>query len=221
MHKFPYFISRYVIRNSPAAKGLLAICLATNILLLQGCPAVIFGAAGGTALAVHDRRDSQTILQDEKFESVATDKIYEDPKLKKKIHANVTSYNKIVLVTGEVLSSDLREYAISIVQGIPGIKRIHNELKVADLTPFSSRSKDSWITSKVKAQMVSAKGLDATRVKVVTEKQTVYLMGLVTEKEADIAANVARNVKDVIQVVKIFEIIPEPAEPTPQPAVKK
>jgi len=184
-------------------------------MLLQGCPAIIVGAAGGTALAVHDRRNSETILQDEKIESTASNKIYQDKQLNTKIHANVTSYNRVVLITGEVLSKDLREHVVDIVRNIPGVKVVHNELVVADLTPFSSRSNDSWITSKVKSKMLNAKDLDATRVKVVTENGAVFLMGLVTDKEAEIAVDIARNVKDVKRVVKIFEIIPEPVETKP------
>jgi osmotically-inducible protein OsmY len=120
----------------------------------------------------------------------------------------------VVLVTGETLSHDLRDQVVKIVRNIPNVRRVHNELVVADLTSFKSRSHDTWITSKVKSQMVNAKGLDSTRVKVVTENGSVYLMGLVTNKEADIAVDATRNVDGVKRVVKMFEYIPEP-EPTP------
>lgn len=189
---------------------------------LQGCAGLVIGAAGGAALAAHDRRSAETMLKDQQIESTAADKIYSDEKLKKKIHANITSYNQVVLVTGEVLSSDLRDHAISLVQQVADIKRIHNELVVADLTSFTSRSGDSLITSKIKTRMIGAKGLDATRVKVVTENKRVFLMGLVTEKESAIAVDVARNIKDVKQVVKIFEIIPEQiADTKPAPVADK
>ncbi len=196
--------------------------LTSHVLVLQGCAGLIVGAAGGAALAIHDRRDTETILNDQKIESVAADKIYGDAKLKTKIHANITSYNRVVLVSGEVLASDLRDHAIDLIQQIPNIKRIHNELVVADLTSFASRSGDSIITSKIKTKMVGAKGLDATRVKVVTENGKVFLMGLVTDKESEIAVDIARNVEKVKQVVKIFEIIPEPvAVSEPAPVVDK
>ena len=185
---------------------------------LQGCAGLVIGAAGGTALIIHDRRDAETQIKDQKIESAATDKIYSDEKLKKKIHANVTSYNQIVLVTGEVHSAELRDHAISILQNIPDIKRIHNELVVSGLTSFASRSGDSIITSKIKTQMIGKKGLDATRVKVVTENKKVFLMGLVTERESELAVEIARNVKDVKQVVKIFEIVPEEATEPNMPA---
>ena len=201
------------INNKTFTPSLLFIILLC--LMLQGCPAIIVGAAGGAALAAHDRRSAETILKDEQIESTATDKIYSDKKLEKKIHVNITSYNQVVLVTGEALTAELRDYAISLIQNIPQIKRIHNELVVSNLTSFGSRSADTLITSKIKSKMVGAKGLDATRVKVVTENGRVFLMGLVTEKESGIAVNIARNVEDVKQVIKIFEIIPEPAQSTP------
>jgi len=190
---------------------LLTLSVISIILSLQGCPAVIFGAAGGTALAIHDRRDSETMLQDQRIESTATNKLYDDPELKTKVHINVTSYNRVVLLSGEVLTHDALNHALDIVKNIPDVRLVHNELQVADLTPFSSRSNDTWITSTVKAQMLNEKDLDATRIKVVTEKGNVFLMGLVTDKEAELAVNVARNVKYVSKVTKLFEIIPEPA----------
>jgi len=190
---------------------LLTLSVISIILSLQGCPAVIFGAAGGTALAIHDRRDSETMSQDQRIESTATNKLYDDPELKTKVHINVTSYNRVVLLSGEVLTHDAMNHALDIVKNIPDVRLVHNELQVADLTPFSSRSNDTWITSTVKAQMLNEKDLDATRIKVVTEKGNVFLMGLVTDKEAELAVNVARNVKYVSKVTKLFEIIPEPA----------
>lgn len=200
----------------------LSVLLLLLSLGLQGCAGLVVGAAGGAALAVHDRRDTEIMLKDQRIESTATDKIYSDEKINKKIHANITSYNQVVLVSGEVLSAELRDYAIALIQQVPGIKRIHNELVVTDLTSFGSRSSDTVITSKIKTRMIGAKGLDATRVKVVTENKRVFLMGLVTAKEADIAVDIARNTGNVKQVVKIFEIIPEPVEETrPAPVADK
>ena len=194
--------------------------LVALITLLQGCAGLVVGAAGGAALALHDRRDASTMLKDEKIESIAADKVYSDPKLKKKIHINITSYNQVVLLTGEVHTAELRDHAVSIVRNIPNIKRVHNELAVRNLTSFGSRSADTLMTTKVKNQMLGTKGLDATRIKVITEDKKVYLMGLVTDKEAALAVDVARHVKDVKQVIKIFEIIPEP-EPASAPVAER
>ena len=167
--------------------------------------------------ALPDRRDAKIIVNDENIESKTTNTLYADTSINKKIHVNVTSYNGVVLVSGEVLSEELRQKVIDIVRNIPDVRRVHNELIVADLTSFESRSGDSWITSKVKSQMMGNKQLESNFVKVVTENDTVYLMGMVTEKEAAIAADIASKVTGVQRVVTLFEYIPEPP---PQPAKK-
>ncbi|WP_455365102.1 BON domain-containing protein [Kaarinaea lacus] len=181
------------------------------IVLLVGLTSLLLASCG----ALPDRRDTTVIVSDENIESKATNTLYGDTSINKKIHVNVTSYNGIVLVSGEVLSEDLRQKVIDIVRNIPGVRRVHNELVVADLTSFESRSGDTWITSKVKSQMMSDKQLESNFVKVVTENDTVYLMGMVTEKEAEIAVEIARNITGVKRVVTLFEYIPEPP---PQPA---
>ena len=125
----------------------------------------------------------------------------------KKIHINITSYNGVVLLTGEALSDSLRTHAINIARQINKVKRVHNEIRVADLTSFSSRTNDSWITSKVKTQMFATKGFKSSQVKVITEASTVYIMGLVTKKVGNQAAEIARNVAGVKRVVKLFEYL--------------
>jgi len=177
----------------------------TALVTLQGCAALIAGAAGGTAAAAHDRRSAKTIISDETIENNAVDKLYRDSQLQKKIHINVTSYNHIVLLTGEVLTKAARARAVDIVRNLPKVRRVHNELVVADLTSLSSRTNDTWITSKVKANMIAAENLNSSRIKVVTENSTVYLMGIVTEEEANKAVDIARNTSGVKRVVKLLE----------------
>ena len=198
---FNHFTPKY--HNRVSAPPVLIVILA--LLLLASCS------------ALPDRRDTKVIVNDENIESKATNTLYGDNNINKKIHVNVTSYNGIVLVSGEVLSENLRQKVIDVVANIPDVRRVHNELVVADLTSFESRSGDTWITSKVKSQMMGNKQLESNFVKVVTENDTVYLMGLITEKEAEIAAEVARNVAGVKRVVTLFEYIPEPP---PQPEKK-
>ena len=198
---FNHFTPKYHYRVS--APPVLIVILA--LLLLASCS------------ALPDRRDTKVIVNDENIESKATNTLYGDNNINKKIHVNVTSYNGIVLVSGEVLSENLRQKVIDVVANIPDVRRVHNELVVADLTSFESRSGDTWTTSKVKSQMMGNKQLESNFVKVVTENDTVYLMGLITEKEAEIAAEVARNVAGVKRVVTLFEYIPEPP---PQPEKK-
>ena len=174
---------------------------------------IIIGVLLQSCSGIPDRRNADRILKDENIESKATNELYGNTKINKKIHVNVTSYNGIVLVTGEVLTEELRQQVIDVIRNLPDVTRVHNELVVGNLTSFESRSGDTWITSKVKSQMLSTKELKSTLIKVVTENDTVYLMGVVTEKEADMAIEVARNVQGVKRVVKIFEIIPEPVKP--------
>lgn len=181
--------------------GLFIIVVISICLVLQACS------------AIPDRRSTDIIMKDENIESKATNTLYENTKINKKIHVNVTSYNGIVLVTGEVLTEELRQQVIDVIRNLPDVKRVHNELAVGNLTSFESRSGDTWITSKVKSQMLSTKELKSTLIKVVTENDTVFLMGIVTEKEANMAVDVARNVEGVKRVVKIFEYIPEPVKP--------
>jgi len=178
---------------------------------------ILFAAFLISCSVLPDRRDTKVIVNDENIESKATNMLYGDSAINKKIHVNVTSYNGVVLLSGEVLSEDLQEKVIEIVRNIPDVRVVHNELVVSNLTSFESRSGDTWITSKVKSQMISDKQLESNFVKVVTENDTVYLMGVVTEKEAKIASQIASNVSGVKRVVTLFEYIPEPP---PQPAKK-
>lgn len=175
---------------------------------LQGCaaPIVVAGAAGG-AVAANDERNTRSLIDDQLIETKAKDKLYANAEVAKRIHINVTSYNGVVVLTGEVLSRSLRNRAINIVRHMDKVRRVHNELRVADLAGFQSRTSDSWITSKVKAQMITTKGFTSSQVKVVTEAGTVYLMGLVTKDTGNQAAEIARNVSGVKRVVKLFEYI--------------
>jgi osmotically-inducible protein OsmY len=195
------------------------------IATFSGCAVVAVGAAGGGAMALHDMRQADVILEDERIEVKANDQLYNDELLSKKIHANITSYNHVVLLTGEVVSQQLRDRAIEIVSNIEKVKRVHNELRVANLASFSSRTGDTWLTSKVKTKMLTTKGLDANRVKVVTENDTVYLMGLVTKHEGGLAADIASKIEGVGRVVTLFEYVdesqlPESPEPTPAKRLK-
>ena len=184
----------------------LLICLI--LALLQGCaaPLLVAGAAGGATVA-NDKRSTRSMIDDQLIESKTKDKIYAESEVAKKIHVNITSYNGVVLLTGETLSKSLRTRAINIARQINNVRRVHNEIRVADLTSFSSRTNDSWITSKVKTQMFTAKEFNSSQIKVITEAGTVFIMGLVTKEAGDRAAEIARNVSGVKRVVKLFEYL--------------
>ena len=169
------------------------------------------GSAEITGLSLlHDRRTSSAILTDEGIEISASIELNSDENIRSQCHFNVTAYNGTVLVTGEAPTEHLRNKIISIVRIIPDVKLIHNELKIAQPSSFSTRSHDTLITTKVKSSISEVRnipGFDATRIKVITESGTVYLLGLVHKNEGHITTEMARRVAGVKQVVKIFEYI--------------
>lgn len=176
-------------------------------LLLQACvPAVVGGAAVGAA-AAHDRRTFGAIIDDQNIELKATSNIGMDADLKKLVHVNVTSMNGIVLLTGEAATTEARDQVLTQVRAVNGVRRITNELRIAEPSSFGSRSTDSLITSAVKSRFLVDLNIDPTRVKVVTESGVVYLMGLVTQAEGDLAAERTAGIDGVERVVKVFEYI--------------
>lgn len=189
-------------------KILLLSTLGLCALLLSGCaaPLLVAGAAGGATVA-RDERSNQSMLDDQVIEAKAKDAIYADPERAKRVHVNVTSYNHVVLLTGEALSKATRKEVLEIVRHLDKVRLVHNEIRIADLTDFSSRTGDSWITSKVKSEMLATRGFPSTRVKVITENDTVFLMGLVTKDVGDHAASIARKISGVKRVIKLFEYL--------------
>ena len=174
--------------------------------LLSGCvPLVVAGAAAGTALVATDRRSVGAQADDEAIELKIGNNIgtgYGD-----RVHVSVTSYNGIVLLTGEVPEQGLVATIGDIARTTAKVRRVHNEIVVAAVPPVGSRTKDAYITSKVKTRFVEANKFSATHVKVVTDRQVVYLMGLVTRDEAEAAARIASTTTDVVRVVTLFETI--------------
>lgn len=181
------------------------------IQLISGCSTLATGSAEVTGLSLlHDRRSSKALLIDERIEINAGIELNSDDHIRNQCHFNVTSYNGTVLVTGEAPTETLRNKIISIVRIISGVKLLHNELIVAQPSSFSTRSHDTLLTTKVKSSLSNVKnlpGFDATRVKVITESGTVYLLGLVHKNEGLVATEIARREIGVKQVVKVFEYI--------------
>ncbi|MCX7897389.1 MAG: BON domain-containing protein [Rhodocyclaceae bacterium] len=175
--------------------------------VLGGC----FGAAavgvGAGALAYADRRPLETQATDEGIELRASARINE--RFGDRVHVNVTSYNRTALLTGEVPDATTRAEVEKIVAGVPNVKAISNELAIAGPSSLSARANDAYLTSKVKARFIDANQFAANHVKVVTEDGVVYLMGLVTEREAAAAVDIARTTGGVKKVVRVFEIISE------------
>ena len=175
---------------------------------LSACvPLVVGGAAVGTALVVTDRRTSGAQLEDEGIELRAANRLREA--IGERGHINVTSYNRQVLLTGEVPSAQDKQTAEQVVSRVENARSIVNELAVQGASTLSQRSQDTFISGKVKASLVDAKDVQANAIKVVTERSTVYLMGRVTQREANRATEIARGVSGVQKVVRVFEMITE------------
>ncbi|MDX1915841.1 MAG: BON domain-containing protein [Methylophilus sp.] len=183
-------------------KLILSIALASQI---GGCvPAVVGGAAVGGSMAT-DRRTSGIYLEDENIELKATRKM--ETNLGEYSHVSITSYNRNVLLTGQVPDAAKKALALTLMKEIENVRNITDEIVVGPKTSISTRTNDTYITSKVKAQFVTENRFNANHVKVVTEDSTVFLMGLVTKQEAEDAVDIARNNSGVEKVVKVFEYI--------------
>jgi osmotically-inducible protein OsmY len=190
------------------ARTLLITILTVN--LLSGCAAVIVGAAAVGASAVHERRSVGTMVDDEGIEWKIKSAISDDKPLSSQSHINVISLNGVVLLVGQTPTEALRTQATNIASGVEQVRVVHNELTIAAPNSYITRSSDAIITSKVKTSLFKVKGhddFDPTRVKVVTENGTVYLMGIIYRSEADDAARQASEVGGVQKVVKLFEYI--------------
>lgn len=184
-----------------------------NLLLLAGalcttlsaCAPIAAGGAAAGGLAAADRRTSGAYVDDEGIEWKALTEI--EKQLRNKIHVNVTSFNRNVLLTGEAIDEDTRKQAESITKEIANVRSVTNELQIGLASTVSARSNDTYLTSRVKAQMYKENRFPPNYVKVVTENSVVYLMGMVTRKEAEEAVEIARGIDGVEKVVKVFEYV--------------
>jgi osmotically-inducible protein OsmY len=184
---------------------LTALALATVLPMLQGCfPAVVGGAAVGV-MSAHDRRSTGTQTDDEATEWKAKLKVPDQ--YKETAHVNFTSYNRRLLITGEVPNDEAKAAIESQVRMIDGVREVYNELGVGPVSSLGSRSTDSFIDSKVKARLVDSNQISANHIKVVTERAIVHLMGIVNDREAKVAVAVARTTSGVKKVVNLMEIV--------------
>ncbi len=183
--------------------------LLTTTLLLNACVPLVIGGAATTASVAHDRRTTGSVVEDQSIKLRIRSALNKDPELSKQAHINITSFNGIVLLSGEAPTSAMHQRAGDIARRAEKVRRVHNELQIAAPSSIMSRTSDSWITTKVKSSLlaIKQKGFDPTRVKVVTENGTVYLMGLVTRSEADAVTEEARKNKGVQRIVKLFEYL--------------
>lgn len=176
----------------------------------SGCaPLVIGGVAATTASVAHDRRTAGSMIEDDAIKLRVGNAIHDEKLLNKNSNINVTTFNGIVLLSGETPTETFRNQADEIARAQEKVRRVYNELVIAAPSSMMTRSSDSWITTKVKGSLVGLdiKGFDPSRVKVTSENGTVFLMGLVYHQEADAAVDATRKVGGVQRVVKLFEYL--------------
>jgi osmotically-inducible protein OsmY len=187
----------------------LPLCSVAAALLagaLAGCAPLIVGtAAVGTAMMVTDRRTSGAQIDDETIELRAASRLSEA--LGDRVHINVSSFNRQVLLTGEAPTDAMKQQAEQVVSRVENVRTIVNEIAVMAPTSLTQRSNDTLITGKVRASFVDASDLQTSAFRVVTERGNVYLMGRVSAREADRATSIARQISGVQRVVRIFEVM--------------
>jgi osmotically-inducible protein OsmY len=184
--------------------AIVAVAIAGSA-LLSGCVPLVIAGAAGTAMVVADRRSVGTQADDEAIELKIMNNI--GAGFGDRVHVNATSYNGLVLLSGEVPTQEARTSINEIARSTAKVRRIVDELMIGPVSSISTRTNDSYITSKVKARFVEANKFAPNHVKVVTERQVVYLMGLVRHSEGDAAAQIAATTSGVVRVVKLFEYI--------------
>ncbi|MEX5745547.1 BON domain-containing protein [Massilia sp. X63] len=206
-----------MMKTRPLAGLLSKIVLGTALAAsLSGCVAMAVGGVATAALSANDRRTIGMQTEDKAINVKAEIKLQQ--LTGENGHINVTSYNRKVLLTGEVRDEAMKQAAEREVRAIDNVVSVINELEIAGPSSYTSRSNDALITTKVKASLVDKKTVSATAFKVTTERGVVYLQGLVTPREGNIAADVAKGVAGVNRVVKIFEYIAEEDPRANQPA---
>ncbi len=175
--------------------------------LLSGCAPLLVGGAVMTGVVAVDRRTAGTQLEDQNIELKVASAINKE--MGDRVHLNVTSYNRRVLLTGEIRSEADRTRATQLAQSQENVKDVVNDLAIGAPSSMSQRTKDTVLTGQVKAAFVDAKDLQVSAVKVVSERGIVYLMGRVTPREAQRATDITRSTKGVAKVVRVFEEISE------------
>lgn len=186
------------------------IVLFTMSYPMVGCvPAVVVAGAAASAsvggAVIYDKRSFNTMNQDHLAHSIAMNALDHDPLLVGHSHLSLSVFNHVGLLVGQAQTPEVRERAYQIVTNVQNIQRVYNQITVSPPTSTVQRANDSWISTKVRASLMGTAGLHSTNLKVVTEDGVVYLMGVVSHKQADLAVNTARRISGVVKVVKVFD----------------
>lgn len=189
-------------------KKLLLLVALFSSTILSGClPAAFVAGATAGGVVIADRRSFKTIVQDKKITCQSLIQLNSDKDLKQQSHISVAAFNRVLLLVGEAQTPAARGRAYELVKTVPNIRRITNEITIGEPVCAKEISADVWITTKVKAAMIAEKGLSSTQIKVITEDSVVYLLGLVTHHQTELAVEVARTVTGVKKVVTLFEYV--------------
>ncbi len=202
--------------NFAFRRATLALLVAVGVTSLTACFPLVMGGAVVGGMVATDRRTSGTVIEDEGIEFKASSRIRE--RMGDGVHVNVNSYNRQVLLTGEVPNAQDIEQIQQIVAGVDNVRNIVNELAVMGLTSFAQRSADAFITGQVKARLLDANDLNSNAIRVFTERGTTYLMGRVTPREMQRATELASATSGVQRIVRVFDMITEEelrGQPTP------
>ncbi|MEX4663444.1 divisome-associated lipoprotein YraP [Haemophilus influenzae] len=189
---------------SPLKK--LAILLGATI-FLQGCVAAVIGGGAVAAKVATDPRTTGTQIDDETFEFKVENAVEKDAQIKAEGRVNAVSYNGRVLLIGQVPNSDVKDTATALAKGVEGVNEVYNELTVGPKISFAQISKDSWLTTQVKSKMFVDGRVKATDVKVISENGEVFLLGNVTQSQANAAADIASKISGVKKVIKVFKYL--------------
>ena len=188
-------------------RKLLPLSLA-GLLLLQGCVGVLLAGGATTGVVVaKDRRTVTAQVDDQKIELNARHDLSERTDISRISHISINSNNGIVLLVGQTPHQKYSDEVRAMVERQEGVRKIYNEIKIEEPIGYDISSNDSWITSKVRTMLIAEKHFDSSHVKVVTEDSQVFLMGLVTHDEGELAVEIARNVSGVEKVIRVFEYV--------------
>jgi osmotically-inducible protein OsmY len=184
--------------------SLLLVCVG-----IQGCATAIVGGAAATAAVFHDRRTFGVYIEDQAIEFKAAEQLASDPNIKELSNINVTSYNMVVLMTGQAANQQLKTRAESLVTGIERVRRVVNEVEIGSTASLGESTHSAALTAEIKFTLtnIDIPGFDPLRVKVITERGVVYLMGLLTESEGIAVADLVSHISGVRRVVKVFEYL--------------
>lgn len=196
-----------IFSNIIHIKPLKFVALLLVINTLQGCAVVtVVALTAGASMAI-DRRSIGNQIDDQSIEVEAYNEITKNKSLNDNANLHITSVNGSVLIIGQAPTTYLRDQAIKIVNEIKGVVKIHNQIRIGNVTSITTQTNDTWLTSKVKTALFSSDKVNGDDIKVITENAEVFLMGIVSKKEADAAVNITRNISGVNRVFKAFEYL--------------